>query len=242
MAKKDYPTETESNIEPNTTKPVSNEPDNTNVRDQDKSVQSSVDEIDGHNEEQAQAHSPEPMETEEETQKEVDDGVVDVSGILKDIDDFNRSSEALGGSKNAEAEEETKKASATGGEEVEKSGEEPMETDESPPETTKAAIHTGDDEGPDTSQAIAALKSLESYDDVDSRESNEPVHFSEDIVDEEKAPEGDDTNKENELTESSPKEKHEEEIKEDNESKVNVFHKKSQMKREFLQDVSKYCD
>ena len=215
-------------MEPNTAKPVSNEPENnTNVQDQDNSAHSSADEGDGHTEQQGQAHSPESMETEEETPKEVDDGVVDVSGILKDIDDFNRSSEALGDNKDAEAQEETKEASATGGEDVEKSGEEPMETDESPPETTKAATHTGDDEGPDTSQAIAALKSLESYDDVDSRESNEPVHFSEDIVDEEKAPEGDDTNKEKEQTESSLKEKHEEEIKEDNESKVNVFHLKN---------------
>ena len=224
-AEKDFPVETESNMEPNTTKPVSNEPENnTNVQDQDKSAHSSVD---GHTEQQGQGHSPEPMETEEETQKEVDDGVVDVSDILKDIDDFNRSSETLGGNKDAEADEETEETSATGGKDVEKSGEEPMETDESPPETTKAATHTGDDEGPDTSQAIAALKSLESYDDVDSRESNEPVHFSEDIVDEEKVPEGDDTNKEKEQTESSLKEKHEEEIKEDNESKVNIFHLKN---------------
>ena len=209
-------------MEPNTTKRVSNEPANTDVQDPNTSEQSPVDEADGP-ERQSPAHSPEPMET-EESQKEPDDGVVDVSGILKDIDDFNRSSEALGGNKDAAPEEETKDASPSGGEEAEKSAEEPMETDEPPPETAKAATHVGDDEGPDTSQAIAALKSLESYDDVDSRESNEPVHFSEDIVDEEKAPESEDTNKEKEQGESASKEEDQEEINEDNESKVNIFH------------------
>ncbi len=116
---------------------------------------------------------PEPMET-EESHKEADDGVVDVSGILKDIDEFNRSAEPTPSESEATA------------------GEEAMDVDEAPTETSKPAVgeEGKEEEGPDTSQAIAALKSLESYDDVDSRNSNEPEQFSEDIVDEDKAPGG----------------------------------------------------
>ena len=169
-------------------------------RESPKQSSTAVDEVDAQPEPQDQ-REPEPMET-EDSSKEPDDGVVDVSGILKDIDEFNRSagptstSEPLeGSSRDTESGMEAK--------EPERAEEEAMDTDEpATAETTKPVGHSGDDEGPDTSQAIAALKSLESYDDVDSRESNEPVHFSEDIVDEEKGPDGgDSSSKEKETTE-----------------------------------------
>ena len=158
----------------------------------------------------------EPMET-EESHKEADDGVVDVSGILKDIDDFNRSAdptppkEPLDGEEpgqSADVDMDAKEASLPPTDEaVEKGQEEAMDT----AETTKPVTsHTGEDEVPDTSQAIAALKSLESYDDVDSRESNEPEQFSEDIVDEEKAPGGgDDADKDKDPKEATSEDKEE---------------------------------
>ncbi len=152
--------------------------------------------------------NPEPMET-EEAPKEPDDGVVDVSGILKDIDDFNRSAEPTPESKTE--------------------GDQNMDVDETPTEASKpqSSGQTGEEgkeeEGPDTSQVIAALKNLESYDEVDSQESNEPEQFSEDIVDEEKAPDAEGSGEAKDKKEATEVEKEEtNEAKESNDKEVCV--------------------
>ncbi len=159
--------------------------------------------VDGPPAEKAQE---EPMETEQNTKE--DDGVVDVSGILKDIDDFNRSAEPtpppepIDTGEPAETDDAAAKsksdapadapADAPGDAPADAPSEEAMDTSETAAEPKPAAPSEstaepkGGDEVPDTSDAIAALKSLESYDDVDSRNSNEPEQFSEDILDDEK--------------------------------------------------------